>query len=146
MRKDRVVNLVVLLFLVFVLLDALLIALEIWGIRTPFVQMVEQRGRITIMGSDIIVFIFSVPIAIILEQLWEREKWAWFGEGKHPRKNVFAVFLVLYLILFFAILVGGFDLCRASCTTVHGCTVSYAPLHVDILYSCRQLIQPPAPS
>ncbi len=142
MRRDRVLNLVALITLVFITLDLFLIALELWGIHTGFVQVFEKEGHITLVGSDLIVFIFSVPIAILLEQLWEREKWAWFGEGKHPRKNVFAIFLVLILILSFAVLIGGFNACADACQQVSGCTVGYYPFKVEIIYSCRQIIQP----
>jgi len=144
MRKDRVFNLIALILLVFVTLDLFLIALELWGVHTGFVQVFEDAGHITLVGSDIIVFIFAVPIAIVLEQLWEREKWAWFGEGKNPRKNVFAVFLVLILVLSFAVLIGGYNACADACQQVSGCTVGYYPFKVEILYSCKQLIPPQA--
>ncbi|MDN5358332.1 MAG: hypothetical protein PWP76_175 [Candidatus Diapherotrites archaeon] len=146
MRKDRVITLISLLVLVFLSLDLLLIALELWGLGTPFVQVFRQDGKVLLVGSDLLVFILSVPVALILEQLWEKEKWAWFGEGKHPRKNVFAVFLVIFLLLAFAVMIGGYHVCRSVCDKVRSCAVGYVPFRVEILYSCEQIIPPPVPS
>jgi hypothetical protein len=145
MRKDRVINVISLILLVFVTIDLFLISLELFGIRTPFVQVFSRDGRISVVGSDLVVFILSVPLAIYLEVLWEREKWAWFGEGRSIRKNVFAVFLVLILLLSFLVFIGGYRACAGACEHVSGCTVSYVPFRVEILYSCKQIIQPPVP-
>ncbi|HIP74153.1 MAG TPA: hypothetical protein EYH14_00680 [Euryarchaeota archaeon] len=142
--RRRLLNLVLLLVLVFMFFDMLLIALELFGVHTPFVQRVHQDNMVVLIGSDLLIFILSVPIALILEILWEKEKWSWFGEGRSPRKNVFIIFLLLFSIISFAAIVGGFFACSEMCGQVKACTVMYKPLRVEILYSCKQII-PPAP-
>lgn len=141
--KKRAFNLIALLILVFLTIDLMFIALELFGIHTPFVQRIYDGSRVVLVGSDVLIFILSVPVALLLEVLWEREKWSWFGEGRSLRKNVFVIFLLLFTILFFAIMIGGFHACSGACEALRSCTVTYLPLRVEILYSCRQIIQPP---
>ncbi|HID09618.1 TPA: hypothetical protein EYP13_05285 [Candidatus Micrarchaeota archaeon] len=139
--RRRLFSFIFLLFLVFTLIDLFLIALELFGVHTPFIQRVHEDGRVVLFGSDLLVFILSVPVALFLEVLWEKEKWSWFGEGRSPRKNVFLVFLLLFTVLAFALIVGGSYACSELCESVRSCTVTYRPLSVEILYSCRQIIQ-----
>lgn len=140
--RRRLLNFAFLLFLVFMAVDLLLIALELFGVYTPFIQRIHDSNMVVLVGSDLLVFILSVPIALFLDVLWGKEKWSWFGEGRSPRKNVFVVFLLLLTILSFAIIIGGFYACSGVCGDVKACTVMYKPLRVEVLYSCGQLIPP----
>jgi len=140
--RRRLLNFTLLLFLVFIAVDLLLIALELFGVYTPFIQRIHDDNMVVLVGSDLLVFILSVPIALFLDVLWEREKWSWFGEGRSPRKNVFILFLLLFTLLSFAIIIGGSYACSGICGNVKACTVIYKPLRVEVLYSCGQIIPP----
>lgn len=140
--RRRMLNLVLFLLLVFVFVDLLLIAFELFGVHTPFVQRIHGDGTVILFGGGIPVFILSLPIALFLYLLWEKKRISWFGEGKDPRKNVFVVFLLLLSVIAFAILIGGFYACSEVCGSVKACTITYKPLRVEILYSCTQIIPP----
>ncbi|NPA76263.1 MAG: hypothetical protein GXN93_00730 [Candidatus Diapherotrites archaeon] len=130
---------IVLFILVFFLVDLLLDVLALFGFTGFFMTVSKEAGRIVVHGSDVLVFLLSVPIALALHILWYRGRWSWFSQRSEIHRNVFYVFLVLYLVLFFALLYAGAGACHASCSSgpVSSCTVDYGPFGVNVVYSCR---------
>ncbi len=129
----------VLFILVFFLVDLLIDVLALFGYNGFFVTITSRAGNISVHGSDALVFLLSVPIALALHLLWYRGRWSWFSTSPQIHRNVFYVFLVLYLVLFFALIYAGAHACHSACSlhSVSSCTVNYRPFGVNVVYACR---------
>ncbi len=131
---------ILLFVLVFFAVDVFLDILALSGHGGFFVTVARSNGAISVRSSDVLVFLISVPIALVLHVLWYRGRWSWFSTSSEVHRNIFYVFLVLYLLLFFSLLLVGAGACHSACSSgVHNCTVSYGPFGVEVDYSCRVL-------
>jgi len=137
---------IILFILVFFLVDLAIAVLALFGYNGFFVTVVREAGTISVHGSDALVFILSVPIALVLHVLWYRGRWSWFSTSPKIHRNVFYVFLVLYLVLFFALIYAGAHACHSACSVsrVSSCTVNYRPFGVNVVYACKipKLVNP----
>jgi|GEM_PF-5730683 len=107
----------ILFILVFFLVDLAIAVMALFGYSGFFVTVTRDTGTISVHGSDALVFLLSVPIALALHILWYRGRWSWFST------SIYA----------------GAHACHSACyvSSVSSCTINYRPFGVNVVYSCH---------